>query len=382
MMLASWEDARREAERRLPKVFFDYIDGAAFGEKTARANMADFDRWQLHQRALVGVANRDLSVRYLGERRPLPFMLGPVGFTGLFAPRGEIQAARAAHAAGIPFCLSNFGITALEDLRAATSGPLWFQLYVMKDRALSELFMRRAEQAGCEALVLTVDTVVGGVRERDVRNGFRSLSRITPRLALALARKPAWCLRILSAGPPRINNLRDNPEYGKWVLEQASRIGGQMEAGLNWDDLRRIRDRWKGKLVVKGILHADDAAGCAEAGADAIVVSNHGGRQLDCAPSTISVLPEIVAAAGHRLDVLIDGGIRRGADIVKAMALGAKGVLLGRAYAYAVAAGGEEGVAQLIRMLTTETDVTISHMGVTRIADLHARRNEVLRPAL
>jgi len=209
MKIANVYDAREVARRRLPKVFFEYIDGAAFGEQTAVANIEDFDQWLLEQRVLVDVSERDLSVTFLDERRPLPFMLGPVGFSGLFAPRGEILAARAAHAAGIPFCLSNFGITSLEALRKATTGPIWFQLYVMKDRAVAEGFMQRAERAGVEALCVTVDTSVGGVRERDNRNGFRSLTRITPGLALALLRRPLWCARIAAAGRTRIGNLDD-----------------------------------------------------------------------------------------------------------------------------------------------------------------------------
>ena len=379
MMMASWDDARAAARRRLPKIFFDYIDGAAFSEETARSNIADFARWQLNQRVLAGVATRDHSTTYLGVKRPLPFMLGPVGFSGLFAPHGEILAARAAHAAGVPFCLSNFGITSLEDLRAATSGPLWFQLYVMRDRGLAELFMARAESVGVEALCVTVDTSVGGVRDRDIRNGFRSLSRLTPGLALKLMTRPRWCWAIGRTGPVRIRNLDGQTKYGKGVLEQASKISGQIDPAMNWDDLARIRARWKGKLVVKGILNAADASRCAAIGADALVVSNHGGRQLDCSPSTISVLPEIVAETGAKLDVLFDGGIRRGTHIVKALALGAKGVLLGRAYAYALAAGGEAGVAQMIRLLTTEIDVTIGHVGVPDVSRLHAMRGEILR---
>jgi isopentenyl diphosphate isomerase/L-lactate dehydrogenase-like FMN-dependent dehydrogenase len=381
MTMANWQDLRDRARRRLPKIFFDYIDGAAFSEETAAANINDFARWQLNQRALVGVGQRDQSVIYLGVKRTLPFMLGPVGFSGLFAPHGEIQAARAAHKAGVPFCLSNFGITSLEDLRAATDGPIWFQLYVMRDRALSNLFIDRAERAGAEALVVTVDTTVGGIRERDVRNGFRHASHIDLPMALRLLAKPRWCWEITRAGPLRINNLKDNPEYGKGVLEQASRIGRELDASLTWDDLKRIRERWQNKLVIKGILNVADAQRCVDVGADALVVSNHGGRQLDGAPSTISVLPEVVAVVGRQLDVLFDSGVRRGTHVVKALALGAKGVLLGRAYAYALGAAGESGVSELIAMLTREIDVTIGHMGVGEVSRLHALKEEVLRRA-
>lgn len=379
MIIASWEDARALARRRLPKVFFDYIDGAAFSEATARANIEDFEAWQLNQRVLTNVATRDLTTTFLSATRPLPFMLGPVGFTGLFAPNGEILAARAAHAVGMPFCLSNNAIASLERLRAATDGPIWFQLYVLRERRLADMFLERAERAECEALVVTVDTAVGGIRERDLRSGFRSLKRITPSLAASLMTRPAWCARISSAGFPKIENLADYPQLGSYALEQASNLGAAIDPTFSWDDMQRIRERWKRKLVIKGILSAEDAVRCAGIGADGIVVSNHGGRQLDTAPSTIQVLPEIVAAAGSRLDVMLDGGIRRGAQIVKALALGAKGVMLGRAYAYALAAADQPGVATMIALLRQEIDVTIGHMGVARVADLHARREQVLR---
>ncbi len=379
MVIANWEDMRRAAKARLPKIFFEYIDGAAFSEQTARANIDDFDHWLLEQNVLVGVANRDLSVTYLGKRRPLPMMLGPVGFSGLFSAHGEIKAAKAAHRHGVPFCLSNFGITSLERLRKATDGDLWFQLYVLKDRAVSEDFLRRAAAADCEALVVTVDTTVGGIRERDIRNGFRSASRLSLGMALRMAARPLWCLQALSAGYPRIENLRDRPEYGAFVLEQAVKLGKQIDQDLKWDDIGWLRDRWKGKLVIKGVLNGRDAKASAALGADAVVVSNHGGRQLDCSPSTISVLPEIVSSAGGKLDVLIDGGIRRGAQVVKAMALGAKGVLLGRAYAYALGAGGEAMVSHMLDFLTAEIDCTIGHMGVTSFRQLGPHAPQYLR---
>ena len=379
MTIANVEDARLVARRRLPKIFFEYLDGAAFSEQTARANIADFDQWLVDQRVLCDVGERDLTTTILGQKRALPVMLGPVGFSGLFAPHGEILAARAAHAAGTAYCLSNFGIASLEALRAATPGPLWFQLYVMRDRSLVETFIQRAEAARCEALCVTVDTSVGGVRERDNRNGFRQLTRLTPRMALALLTKPAWCARMLPLGMPRIGNMADRPEYGTQVLEQAARLAQQIDSAFTWADMAAIRQRWTGKLVIKGILSARDAERAADAGADAIVVSNHGGRQLDCSPSTISVLPEIVAAVGDRVEVLLDGGIRRGAQVVKALALGAKGVLLGRAYAYGLGAGGEAGVANVIRMIATEIDVTIGHMGLSSIAQLQREGRAVLR---
>jgi len=379
MVIANWEDMRRAARARLPKIFFEYIDGAAFSERTARANIDDFDEWLLEQKVLVGVAKRDLSVNYLGKQRQLPILLGPVGFSGLFTSNGEIKAAKAAHAHGIPFCLSNFGIASLERLRRSADGDIWFQLYVLKDRSISEDFLRRAASAECEALVVTVDTAIGGIRERDIRNGFRSASRLTPAMAMRMLLKPVWCLQALQAGFPKIENLSHRPEYGRYVLEQAVKLTEQLDQNLNWDDVRRLRDRWKGKLIIKGILNEEDAITCAGIGTDAIVISNHGGRQLDCARSTISVLPEIVSAVGTKLDVLIDGGFRRGSQVVKAMALGAKGVLLGRAYAYALGAGGEAEVRAMLDFMKAEIDCTIGHMGVTSFAQFVPDGSKYLR---
>ena len=374
------EDLRKAAQRRLPKILFDYIDGAAFSERTAAENISDFNRWHLVQRVLTDRAQRDFSTEFLGRKLAHPMVLGPVGFSGVFTPRGEILAARAAHKAGIPFCLSNFGIVTLEELRAATDGPLWFQLYVLKDRSLADEFVDRARDAAVDVLCITVDCAVGAVRERDVRSGFLRVQHVTPRLALSLMTRPGWVLRTLLAGMPRIGHLSHRPEFSGTLLEQSAKLGGQIDPSFTWEDVKRVRDRWKEKLVIKGIMHPEDARLAVDAGADGIVVSNHGGRELDGSSSTITVLPEIVAAVGDRIDVLLDSGIRRGSHIVKALALGAKGVLLGRSYAYGLAAAGEEGVSQVIRMLATEIDVTIALMGYTSIAGMRENRTTCIRP--
>ena len=379
MLIANVEDLRRVAEKRLPRILFDYIDGGSFSETTLARNTADFDEWELEQRVLTGLTDRDLGTTILGQRRRLPMVLGPVGFSGLFAPRGELLAARAAHAAGIPFCLSNFGMVTLEELRAATQGALWFQLYLIRDAALLESFIARAECAEVEALCVTVDCAVGGVRERDVRSGFRSVRRLTPRLALELLGRPRWCLSLLNAGMPRIGHLSGHPQFRGGILSQAASLAQLINPGVSWTDLERLRDRWKRKLVVKGILHPEDACRAASLGADAVVVSNHGGRELDGAPSTISVLPEIVAATSDRIEIILDSGVRRGAQVAKALALGASGVMLGRAYAYGLAAAGEKGVSQAIDLLATELDVTMALMGLRQIADLRAAPQQVLR---
>ena len=380
MTILNIEDARRLARRRLPQIFFDYIDGGSFSETTARANEADFDLYALEQHVLVDVRDRSLATTFLGRRHALPFGLGPVGFTGLFSGGGELAAARAAHAAGAPFSLSNFAIATLDDVREVSGGTLYAQLYILRDRSLMESLIASAERTGAEALILTVDTVVTGVRERDERNGFRSLDHITPRLAMQFAARPGWCASVLRGGLPQVGIVRDRTDYGRGVLEQAGKLSAQIEQGLTWADLAWLRDRWRGKLVLKGILSADDARRARDAGADAIVVSNHGGRQLDGASSTIAVLPEIAAAVGRDIEVLFDGGIRRGVQIVKALALGAHGVFLGRAYAFGLGAGGEAGVARVIALLTAEISVTLALMGLRSIDEVRAAGPDLLRP--
>ncbi len=373
------EDLRQAAKRRLPKVIFDYIDGGSFSERTMLTNREDFDKWQLIQRVLIGVGERDFSTDLLGYRSSLPFILGPIGFLGLFEPSGETLAANAAHQAGIPFCHSNFGISTLEELRDASDGPLWFQLYVLNDNSLAIEFVERAKNTGVDVLCITVDCSVGAVRERDIHSGFRHLQKITPSLLFALMSRPGWCLRTARGGIPRIGHLSNHPEFGNKLLEQAAYLSGQMDPNFTWEDIKRLRDSWPGKLVIKGIMHPDDARLALAAGADGIVVSNHGGRELDCSPSSISALPDIAAAVGQEMDVLLDGGVRRGTDVVKALALGAKGVLLGRAYAYGLGAAGQDGVSQVIDMLATELDSTIALMGYTSIAELYNNSEKSIR---
>ena len=368
--LVTVEDARQAARRNLPKIFFDYIDGGSFSETTLRANVADFDRYALQQRVLTDVRERDLSTTYLGRTHALPFGLGPVGYTGLFSRTGEIAAARAAQAAAIPFCLSNFAIATVEEVRKASTGPLYMQLYVLKDRSMMEALLDASVKVGVEALVLTVDTAVTPAREQDERNGFRALTRVTPRLALQFATRPRWCMEVLRGGLPQVGVARGRAEFGRGVLAQSGYLARQIEQGLTWADLAWLRERWRGQLVVKGILCADDAKRAVNSGADAIVVSNHGGRQLDHAPSSIAMLPAIAKAVGREIGVIFDGGIRRGTQIVKALALGAHGVLLGRAYAYGLAAGGEAGVVATIEILRREVDLTLALMGLTSIRQL------------
>ena len=380
MTLINVEDARRAARRRLPRIFFDYLDGGAFGEETMAANRADFSRWTLRQRVLVDCARRDLSTDFLGRRHAVPFMLGPVGFLGLYAGHGEVQAAKAAHEAGTALCLSTFSIASIGELREKTTGPLDFQLYVLNDRGLSEEIIAQAQAAGVENLYLTVDTAITSVRERDVRNGFRSLTRVGPGLLAKLALHPRWCLDMSRAGTPRVGAIAHRPEFGAGLLEQASHLSRGIDKSLSWRDVEWLRARWPGRLVLKGLLDPEDARRAKAAGADAIVVSNHGGRQLDGTSSTIAALPAIVDALEGGTEILVDGGFRRGADIVKALALGASGVLLGRAYVYGLGAAGGAGVKRVIAHLTEEIDITLALMGLTSVAELKNVGREALRP--
>ncbi|MGR9059753.1 alpha-hydroxy acid oxidase (plasmid) [Rhizobium leguminosarum] len=378
MTIVNIDDLRLAARKRLPKLFFDYIDGGSFAEETYRRNRDDFSLLQLRQNVLGNYAEPDLATEYLGRRHPLPFMLGPVGFLGLYTRNGEQKAACAADAAGIPFCLSTFSIASLADLRQATDGVLHFQLYVLDDRALCEEFLSAAEQAGVEALYVTVDTAITAIRERDVRNGFRSLTRVTPRLFASLCRKPGWLFDVGRGGIPSVRAVEHRTDFGRGALEQAANLSRRIDKRLAWKDIEALRDRWKGKLIIKGILSPEDAKKAQAIGVDGIVISNHGGRQLDGAMSTIAALPDIRAAVGPDFTLMLDGGVRRGSDIVKALGMGADGVMLGRAYTYGLAAKGQAGVDRAIETLRREISITLALMGVSSIADLKERGSHLI----
>lgn len=379
--LATLDDMQAAARRRLPRMICDYVDGGAGSEATLAANRADFARYRLEQRVLADCSAQDLSTTILGRAVPLPFMAAPVGFLGLCAPHGEVQAMRAAHAAGMPLCLSSFSLASITDLRQRSSGPLDFQLYVLTDRGVTRALVEAAREAGCGALMVTVDTAITNVRDRDVRNGFRGVSRMTPGMLARFALKPGWALSMLRAGMPSIRALDAYPEFGTGAIAQAASLGQRIDRTLGVADIAWLRGLWPGRLVVKGVLSATDALRARDAGADAVVVSNHGGRQLDPAASTISMLPEVVDAVGPEFEVLVDGGFRRGSDIVTALALGASGVLLGRPIAWGLAAGGEKGVARVIEILKAEMAATLALMGLESVAALKRRGRAALRPA-
>jgi isopentenyl diphosphate isomerase/L-lactate dehydrogenase-like FMN-dependent dehydrogenase len=364
-------DLRRLAARRLPRVVFDYIDGGAEDEVTLRANTRIYEEVMLRPRGAVAITDCDLATTVLGTRLALPFILAPVGSSRLFWPRGEVVAARAAANAGTAYALSTLAGSSIEEVRGASRGPLWYQLYLVGGRDVAKKAIARARAAGYSALVVTIDTAVAGLRERDLRNGIKELLGGGPlqklRSSPQFLVRPRWLYGfLLDGGLMRFPNVVLADGAMRYVD-----VGPALEqAAVSWDDLGWIRDEWDGPIVVKGVLTADDARRAIEAGTHAIVVSNHGGRQLDGVPATLRVLPEIVAAVNGRIEVLMDGGIRRGSDVVKALCLGAKAVLVGRAYAYGLAAGGGPGVARTIDILSTEVVRTLKLLGCAATADL------------
>ncbi|MEZ5171116.1 MAG: L-lactate dehydrogenase [Acidimicrobiia bacterium] len=370
---ASVRDYRELARKRLPRQLFDYIEGGAYEESTMAANLADLREIRLRQRVLRDVSDRDLSTTVLGEDLALPVVLAPVGLAGMFARRAEVQAARAAADAGVPFCESTVSICSIEEVAAATERPFWYQLYVMRDRSYAEDLMARAQAVGCRVLVLTVDLAVVGARYRDVRNGVAGALPASKKAlrGLDFARHPGWVRDVALGGKPlTFGNLEKAVPDASTPDEFKAWVDSQFDPGVTWDDLAWVREHWSGKVVLKGILDPDDARQAVEHGADAIVVSNHGGRQLDDVPSTVTALPPVVDAVGGRTEILVDGGIRSGLDVVKALALGARACLVGRPWAYAVAARGEKGIAHVLRILRDEMEVALGLTGVTDVADL------------
>jgi len=367
------EDLRQTARRKVPRAFFDYADGGSYAEHTLNANRADLEAIKLRQRILVDVTDRSTATTILGEPVALPLALAPVGLCGMQHGDGEILACRAAQAAGIPFCLSTMSICSIEDVAEAVDKPFWFQLYVMKDRGFARSLIERAAAAKCSALVLTLDLQVLGQRHRDIRNGLT----VPPELRIAnlidIATKPAWALSVLRGKRKTFGNIAGHVSGMENVNSLSQWISGQFDPALSWKDVEWIASLWPGKLILKGILDVEDARTAAKTGATAIVVSNHGGRQLDGAPSSIAMLPPIVEALGSEIEILFDGGIRSGQDIARAMALGAHACLSGRAYIYGLGAGGEAGVARAIEIMRSELDVTMALMGVTRVGDIDRR---------
>jgi len=365
--VACIEDLRELSKRRVPKAFYDYICAGSYGEETLRANREDMQRIKLRQRVLVDMANRDLTATIIGQKSKLPFGLAPVAMIGMQHGDGEILAAKAANEAGIPFTLSTMSINSIEDIAEATGKPFWFQLYVMRDRGFIRELIKRAENANCSALVLTVDLQVLGQRHCDVRNGLSVPPKLKPHTLIEMMMKPRWVASVLAGKRWTFGNLAGHVKGMDNVKELSAWTATQFDQALNWKDIEWIKSLWPRKLVLKGILDTEDARLAVKSGADAIVVSNHGGRQLDGTSSSIAMLPRIADAVGSDIEVMFDGGIRTGADIVRAIALGARFCLIGRAFAWAVGAGGQQGVAKAIELLGKELDTTMALCGVTTV---------------
>ena len=364
------EDLRELHKRRVPKAFFDYADRGSYAEETLRANRDDLQQIKFRQRVLVDVSKRDLSTKILGEPAAMPLILAPVGLLGMQHGDGEIHACRAAQAAGIPFTQSTMSICSIEEIAASVDKPFWFQLYVMKDRGFIKSLIERAAAAKCSALVLTVDLQVMGQRHADIKNGMTvppewSLSKV-----LDFASKPRWVSGILRGKRRTFGNLVGYLKGTEDVTALSLWINSQFDTTLSWKDIDWIRSIWPGKLVLKGILDVEDAEIAAKTGAQAIVVSNHGGRQLDGAPSSIEALPEVVDTVGSQMEIMFDGGIRSGQDLMRALALGAKSCMIGRAYAYGLGAAGQEGVAKAIELIGKELLTTMGLCGVNTIAEI------------
>lgn len=371
MIIASTRDFREAARRRLPRFLFDYIDGGAYDEVTLRRNAEDLACVALRQRVLVGdVSDISLATRILGREQRLPVILGPVGLAGMYARRGETQAYRAASKAGVPFCLSTVSVCSLPETKAAAQGPLWLQLYVMRDRGFLRDLLQQARTLGVEALVFTVDMPVPGARYRDPHSGMAGPNAAARRLLQAMTR-PGWSWDVGVRGRPHnLGNVAPLLDKSSGLEDFIGWMAANFDASIRWSDLEVIRALWDGPIVIKGVLDPEDAKAAAAAGADALIVSNHGGRQLDGVLSTARALPPIVNAVGDRLTVLVDGGVRTGLDVVRMMALGAQGVLLGRAWAYALAASGQAGVEHLMTLVEQEIRVALALCGVTDINHL------------
>ena len=366
-VVTSIEDLRVLMKKRVPRMFYDYVDTGSWTESTYRANEADFKPLKFRQRVAVNMENRTLRTQMIGQDVAMPVAIAPTGSTGMLHADGEILAARAAEKFGIPFTLSTMSICSIEDIAAHTKAPFWFQLYVMRDKAFVESLIERARAAGCAALMITLDLQVLGQRHRDIKNGLSTPVKPTIPNLINLALHPRWCMGMLGTRRRNFGNIVgyvkdvDNiGSLGEWTAKQ-------FDPRLSWADVEWIKKRWGGKLILKGIMDVEDARLAADSGADALVVSNHGGRQLDGAPSSISALPAIAAAVGSRIEVWMDGGIRSGQDVLKACALGARGTMIGRSFLYGLGALGEAGVSKALDIIARELDLSMAFCGHTDI---------------
>jgi L-lactate dehydrogenase (cytochrome) len=365
------EDLRRLAKKRVPRMFYDYADSGSWTETTYRANQTEFSKIRLRQRVAIDVQSRNLRTQMIGQDVTMPVALAPTGLTGMQFPDGEIVAARAAERFGVPFTLSTMSICSIEDVAANTKEPFWFQLYVMRDRDFIERLIDRARAARCSALMLTLDLQILGQRHMDVKNGMSAPPKPTLANLMNLATKPRWCLGMLGTRRRQFGNIVGHVKGVADMSSLSAWTAQQFDPRLNWDDVAWIKNRWEGKLILKGIMDPEDARRAVATGADALIVSNHGGRQLDGAPSAIQALPPIVEAVGSQIEVWMDSGIRSGQDVLKAVALGARGTLIGRAFLYGLGALGEAGVMRCLDIIRNELDLTMAFCGRTDIRDVN-----------
>ncbi len=366
-VITNIEDLRVLAQKRVPRMFYDYADSGSWTESTYRANETDFQKIKLRQRVAVNMENRSTATKMVGVDVKMPVAIAPVGLTGMQHADGEIKAAKAAEKFGIPFILSTMSICSIEDIAANTTAPFWFQLYMMRDREAMAAMIERTRKAGCNALVLTLDLQVIGQRHKDLKNGLTAPPKPTLANIINLMTKPRWCLGMAGTRRHTFGNLVGHVKGVSDMNSLSAWTNEQFDPRLSWSDVAWVKEKWGGKLILKGIQDVEDARLAVQSGADAIVVSNHGGRQLDGAPSSISALPEIVEAVGSDIEVWMDGGIRSGQDVLKAWALGARGTLIGRAMVYGLGAMGEAGVTRALQIIHKELDITMAFCGRTDI---------------
>ncbi len=373
------DDLKRLHQRRVPKMFWDYAESGSYTEQTFRENCSDFSKIRLRQRVAVDMSDRKLATEMIGQPVTMPVALAPVGSTGMQSADGEIKAARAAEKFGVPFTLSTMSICSIEDVAANTTKPFWFQLYVMRDEEFVDEMIERAKRARCSALVLTLDLQILGQRHKDIKNGLSAPPKLTLPNILNMMTKPRWCLGMLGTKRRSFGNIVGHVKNVGDLASLSSWTNEQFDPQLDWKKIARIRDQWGGKMILKGILDPDDARMAADFGADAIVVSNHGGRQLDGALSSIRMLPQIVRAVGDKVEIHLDSGIRSGQDVLKAIGMGAKSTFIGRSFIYGLGAMGEEGVTKALEVIQKEMDITMALCGERDV--LNFGRHNLLVPA-
>lgn len=375
-------DLKELARRRVPKMFFDYADSGSWTEGTYRANESDFQKLMLRQRVAVDMTNRTLASQMVGQDVSMPVAIAPTGLAGMQYADGEMLAAQACEAAGVPYTLSTMSICSIEDVASVTRKPFWFQLYVMKDRGFIDSLIQRAKDAGCSALVLTFDLQILGQRHKDLKNGLSAPPKFTPKHIWQMATRPGWCMKMATTRRHGFRNIVGHVTGVEDLSSLSSWTASQFDPRLSWDDIEWIKERWGGPLILKGILDKEDAIKAADSGADALIVSNHGGRQLDGARSSIQALPEIVDAVGDKIEIHFDGGIRSGQDVLKAVCLGAKGVYIGRPYLYGLGAMGQAGVTKVLDIIHNEMDITMALCGERDIQNVGMHNIDPLSPLL